>query len=92
MTEVLLSAKGPVSVYLVPDIVKENLKAYCIDFVRNYLHNKTYQRVNRFNETDFIKYLNTKFSEESKYVKEIGHIWIRPELPGCYKDYEWYDF
>lgn len=93
MKEVLLSAKGPVGVYLVPDIVERNLKEYCINYVRDYLKIKTYQKELRFNETDFIRYLNSIFpNEKSLFITTLGHIWIRPELPDKYKDYEWYDF
>ena len=63
MKEVLLSAKGPVGVYLVPDRVKCKLKEYCIKYVKDYLKIKTYQKELRFNETDFIKYLNNILSK-----------------------------
>lgn len=92
MKEVLLSQKGPVSVYLVPDEVCSNLKQYCIDYVTKYLKLKTYQTDIRFNVTDFIKYLNTIFPEQSKFIKNLGHIWIKPELPIKYQSYQWYDF
>lgn len=93
MKEVLLSQKGPVGVYLVPDEVANNLKQYCINFVRNYLGMTSYQENQRFNVTDFIRYLNIMFpNEKTEFVKDLGHIWIKPELPVEYQKYEWYDF
>ena len=70
MKEVLLSAKGPVGVYLVPDRVKCKLKEYCIKYVKDYLKIKTYQKELRFNETDFIKYLNNIFPNEKSIFKK----------------------
>ena len=64
MKYVLLSADNTPSVYLVPDIVADNLREYCIEFCGKWLWESPHAKEYRvgdgvcYNEQDFIKYLN----------------------------------
>lgn len=65
MKYVLLSADNSPSVYLVPDVVADDLIKYCFEFCQNWLRKspdaKGFRRdgVVCYDEKDFIDYLNT---------------------------------
>ena len=85
MTNVLLSADGPVSVYAVPDPVAKNLDKLCLEF--------SMESGGIFDETDFIWYLNReKPWGESVFVENLGWIRDRSEIPPQYRDCKWYNF
>ena len=85
MKKVILSADGPMAVYLVPDQVAENLEEYCGEFCgwmwknpdgRRTLLKKWYDGTwyARYDERDFIRYLNEwLFPEQpSRLVEQLG--------------------
>ena len=96
MKYVLLSADSNPSVYLVPDIVADNLREYCMEFCDVWLRKSPYARKFRFgngfcyNEKDFIEYLNTWLfpHEQSKLVWDNEEKDISPTYQGC----EWFNF
>lgn len=100
MKEVILSADGDSIVYLVPDVVAENLEEYCLEFCSNWLCNspdaEKYRkgRILCYTERDFIDYLNVyAFPDyESKMVKNLGWTDLEENLPEDYKDYAYFNF
>ena len=66
MKEIILSADGPSSVYLVPDDVATDLKKYCCEFCCKWIYQSPQkERFKRhggvcFDETDFIDYLTNE--------------------------------
>ena len=100
MKEIILSADGESVVYLVPDVVAENLREYCIEFCDNWLWNspeaKQYRTAHGvcYNEADFIDYLNKYVfpDQESKFVKNLGWIDLRQNLPSEYKSLPYFNF
>lgn len=100
MKEVILSADGDSIVYLVPDVVAENLEEYCLEFCSNWLCNspdaEKYRkgRILCYTERDFIDYLNVyAFPDyESKMVKNLGWTDLGENLPEEYKDYAYFNF
>lgn len=60
MKEVILSADGDSILYLVPDVVAENLEEYCLEFCSNWLRNSPDAEKYRkgdilcYSESDFI--------------------------------------
>ena len=100
MKEIILSADGDSVVYLVPDVVAENLDEYCYEFAANWLHNspdaEQYRRgdVVCYTEADFIDYLNKYIFPEnqSKMIKNLGWTDLDENLPTEYQDYPYYNF
>ena len=105
MKHVLLSADNCPSVYLVPDIVADNLDMYCIEFCDHWLRESpdaAAYRVNHgtcigvcYNEEDFIKYLNTwMFPDQPSTWIETLEIDPNPDadIPQKYADCEWFNF
>lgn len=100
MKYVLLSADNNPSVYLVPDIVADNLRSYCIGFCDKWLrkspHAKKYRRNGGvcYNETDFIEYLNTWLfpNEKSIFIETLGWVESEKDIPQKYKEYERFNF
>ena len=92
MKEVILSADGDSVVYLVPDVVADNLEKYCLEFCANWLHNSPDAEKYRipggvcYTEADFIEYLNQYVcpQEKSKLVKNLGLIGLEGKLPEEY--------
>ena len=89
MKHVVISADGDRKVYSVPDVVAENLRAYCMEFCTKWLrtspHAGKYRRSGVFcyNEDDFIEYLNTWVfpDQKSTLVANLGWIDFREKLP-----------
>ncbi len=101
MKIVLLSADNNPSVYLVPDIVADNLREYCIQFCNKWLRSSPHAAKYRkgggvvcYNEEDFIEYLNTWIfpEEKSKLVETLGWIKNKSDIPKQYRDCEWFNF
>ena len=103
MKHVILSADGPSSVYAVPDLVADNLDAYCMEFDQNWLKNApeaAKYRVMRgggvvycFNETAFIEYLSLLFpSQKPVLVENLGWTDFEKELPEKYKNFPYFNF
>ena len=100
MKEVILSADGDSIIYLVPDVVAENLEEYglkfCSDWLRNSPDAERY-RVGKavcYTESDFIEYLNTYVfpDRESKMIKNIGWTDLGKNLPEEYRNLPYYNF
>jgi len=102
MKPVRLSADGPVSVYMVPDIVSEHLKEYCLDFCNDWLLNDpeairryhTPSGVLCYNETAFIAYLNTHlFPDQPSYIAPgTEPVWRDADLPKEYRSVPYFNF
>ena len=79
MKEVILSADGPCSIYLVPAEVADHLRAYCMEFCNDWLpHSADAEKYRMhgglsYDETAFIDYLNRcKFPDcPSKFVRSL---------------------
>ena len=85
MTNVLLSADGPIKVYSVPDVIAKNLDKICMEFSG---------MGGSFDEEDFIEWLN-KYRypyEKSTYVENIGWCQDESEIPPNYKGCKWFNF
>lgn len=97
MKYVMLSADNNPSVYLVPDIVADNLSEYCMEFCNKWLyespHAKKYSLGDGicYTEKDFIEYLNTWVfpSEQSTLIETIAY---DKDIPLKYKCCEWFNF
>lgn len=95
MKEIILSADGDSILYLVPDVVADNLREYCIEFCDNWLwsspHAKQYRTKQGvcFNEADFIDYLNLYVfpDQQSKFIKNLGK-----NIPPKYKSFPYFNF
>lgn len=100
MKQVILSADNAPSVYLVPDVVADNLEKYCYDFCSNWIWTGEQREkyiingVACYTEKDFIEYLNNCIfpHEMSKWVETLSFISNREELPSIYKDCSWFNF
>ena len=64
MKHVILSADGDRVLYLVSDLVADNLEKYCLEFSNHWLHHSPHAEKYRirgvvcYSEGDFIDYLN----------------------------------
>ena len=88
---VLLSADAEPTVYLVPDVVADNLTSYCKEF-RRWIERK---QISMWNEEDFIDYINRRFPQfPCEYVETFGdEFWENDwEIPEKYKGCSWYNF
>ena len=104
MKEVILSADGDLSLYLVPADVADNLATVANEFASGYvwhgeksgkflkLCGEQYGAV--FDEADFIEYLNTWVfpDQPSVFVKNIGWTQYGRKLPTEYQGYPWFHF
>ena len=102
MKKVILSADGPMAVYLVPDQVAENLEEYCGEFRHWMWKNPNGRKLLKqcydgiwiacFDERDFIRYLNDwVFPEQpSRLVEQLGSCLEEP--PEEYRDYPQVNF
>lgn len=74
MKHVILNADGDRVLYLVPDIVADNLETYCLGFAHHWLHHSPHAEKYRirgglcYSEGDFIDYLNQYVFPEEKSV------------------------
>ena len=100
MKEIIISADGDSIVYLVPDVVADNLKEYCMSFCDKWIKTSPNAEKYRFkggycyNEADFIDYLN-KFvfpKQKSVFVKNLGWTDLGRNLPDEYKDHPYFNF
>lgn len=101
MKEVILSADGDSVVYLVPDVVAENLAKYCIRFCDRWLKTSPKAKKYRvgdgvcYDEGDFIEYLNLHVfpkGEQSVLVKNLGRTDLGRNLPEEYRDHPYFNF
>lgn len=105
MKEVILSADGDSIVYLVPDVVADNLRKYCIEFCDQWLWQspdaKKYRHINQdgevcvaYCEEDFIDYLNKHVfpHEKSMFVKNLGWRDLGKSLPKDYQHHPYFNF
>ena len=100
MKEVILSADGDSMVYLVPEVVANDLGNYCTCFCDKWMktspHAKKYKikNVYCYNEADFIDYLNEYVFPEKKsvFVKNLGWTDFGRNLPVEYKDHPYFNF
>lgn len=102
MKEVILSADGDLSLYLVPAEVADDLANVCNTFASEYVWhgNKSgkflrlckEQYVAFYNEEDFIEYLNTELypQKKSKKLKFLSH--FDDDVPEEYKHLPRYNF
>ena len=100
MKEVIISADGDSKVYLVPDVVANDLNKYCIEFCDKWMRTspnaKKYKMkgVYCFSEEDFIHYLNEDVfpNQKSLIVKNLGWTDLGSNLPDEYKEYPYFNF
>lgn len=100
MKEVILSADGDSVLYLVPDVVAENLEEFCLKFCSDWLWNspaaERYRVGNAvcYTEADFIEYLNTYVFPDlvSKKIKNLGWTDLGANLPEEYRNLPHYNF
>lgn len=104
MKPVRLSADGPITVYMVPDIVADHLHEYCMEFWSDWLQNspdasKYYIEIDGsfglcYDESAFIEYLNDYvFPEQPSYpVKGIEPARNNSELPKEYQSVPRFNF
>ncbi len=92
MKEVILSADGDSVVYLVPDVVAENLREYCIEFSYNW--QTLLPGAKYFDESDFIRYLNERVfpDQKSVLVKNLGYRDCGQRLPRKYRNHPNFNF
>ncbi|MBQ2706834.1 MAG: hypothetical protein IJF67_01115 [Clostridia bacterium] len=86
-----------------PDLVADNLDAYCMEFCTDWLKNApeaAKYRVMRgggvvycFNETAFIEYLSLLFpSQKPVLVEDLGWTAFEENLPEKYKHFPYFNF
>lgn len=100
MKNIVISADGDRKVYLVPDVVANDLQKYCNEFCNVWIRRSPYAKKYRtrggvcYNEEDFIDYLNTYLfpNEKSVFVKNLGWIDFHSKLPAPYCDYPEFNF
>ncbi len=99
MKHIILSADGECGLYLVPDEVVDNLPKYIGDFRDWMVYAPEALKYRQddclcFTERDFIDYLNNQVfpEKQSVFVKNIGYINSREEVPEAYKGCIYYNF
>ncbi len=105
MKEIIISADGDSIVYLVPDVVANNLRKYCIEFCDKWLwkspHAEKYRHTFEdgdvgvaYSEADFIDYLNEYVFPEQKsvFVKNLGWTDFGKKLPVEYQGLPYFNF
>lgn len=97
MKMIFLNHDGPITVYMVPDKVADNLRKYCLRFCNDWLPNDPAAAKYRVQFKDgyglcydgdaFIDYLNTSlFPNQPSYVIErLEDAWSAAELPEKYR-------
>lgn len=96
MKPVALSADSAMSVYMVPDIVAENLYDYCMEFCR-WIHNdpiavQKYRHC--YCEEQFIEYLNAYlFPDQPSYgIDNVPPVFEEDDLPSEYREIPYFNF
>jgi len=104
MKYVLLSHDNRPSVYSVPDIVADNLEAYCLEFCNHWLWESPHAAEYRvalpyctgvsYNEEDFVKYLNKWVfpDQPSTLIKTLRWAESNKDIPKKYRDCKWFNF
>lgn len=100
MKEIIISADGDSKIYLVPDVVANNLANYCIEFCDKWMitsPNAEKYKINGgycFDEDDFIDYLNEYIFPEQKsvFVKNLGWTDFGSNIPTEYKALPYFNF
>lgn len=100
MKEVIISADGDSIVYLVPDVVADNLRKYCVSFCDKWMRTSPNAKKYRikggycYNEAEFIDYLNEYIfpKQKSVFVKNLGWTDLGRNLPAEYKDCPYFNF
>ena len=100
MKEVIISADGDSIVYLVLDVVADNLKKYCVLFCDKWMRTSPNAKKYKikggyyYNEVDFIDYLNEYIfpKQKSVFVKNLGWTDLGRNLPAEYKDHPYFYF
>lgn len=100
MREVIISADGDSIVYLVPDVVANDLRKYCIEFCDEWMRTSPQAekyRINDgccYNEADFIDYLNEYIfpEQKSRFVKNLGWTDLGNDLPVEYQGHPYFNF
>lgn len=100
MKYVVLSADSARKVYAVPDVVADNLSAYCMEFCTKWLVSNPSAKKYRvrgglcFNEDDFVEYLNAHVfpDQQSHLIENLGWIDFGKPLPEPYCDYPAFNF
>ena len=104
MKRVLLSADNEISIFAVPDEVADNLEHYCLEFCSNWLHkspNAARYRVKmgtvtgvRYNEKDFIDYLNQYIcDEQSSLITTLADVYsYDSKIPEEYAGLPYFNF
>lgn len=104
MKPIALSHDGPITVYMVPDKVADNLRKYCLKFRNDWLINSPAADKYRIAFEDefglcydgdaFIDYLNTDvFPGQLSYVEEcLEDVWFYDKLPEKYRGIPSFNF
>ena len=100
MKEVIICADGDSKVYLVPDVVANNLREYCIEFCDKWMRtspNAEKYRTNGgycFNDEDFIEYLNEYIfpKQKSSLIINLGWTDLEENLPVGYQSIPYFNF
>lgn len=101
MKNIIISADGDRLVYSVPDVVAENLAAYCEEFI-DWLYSSPHAMKYRiggglcYNESDFIEYLDRwRFPDESfVLIANLGicDSWSGNPVPEKYRNCPQFNF
>lgn len=100
MKEIILSADGDSFLYLVPDIVADNLCEYCLEFCDNWIWSSPDAEKFRkglgvcYKESDFVDYLNKYIfpEQKSKLIKNLGWTNLGKNIPPKYKNLPYFNF
>jgi len=103
MKPVRLSADSPITVFMVPEVVADNLRKYCLEFcdwLRDSPDAARYQVSTQhgiglcFDHHDFIQYLNTyRFPDQPSYpVEDIPPVRQSSDLPSKYRTVPRFNF
>ena len=102
MKKILLSADGDISVYSVPDNVADELDAYCQRFFKWLKEDTAAEKYRfvingtaclRYDERDFIDYLNlSSGSEHSVLVETLDGISDIVNIPEKYRKLPYFNF
>lgn len=102
MKNILLSADSEISVFAVPDKVADNLEQYCLEFCDWLLKSPDAARYRtrtagmvslRYNEKDFIAYLNQYIcTEQAVLMTTLAGVYVGDELPDKYAGLPYFNF